>query len=221
MDITCEKCQSKFKIPDEKIPAGKAASFKCPKCKEKISVGPVAQPEKDEAPPPQQTTAADEIQAEDYDASDKPFDFVEEEGKTALVCESDPGIKEKITAALTSMDYHITEAENGRDALKKMRYHVYELVIVNEDFETSDPDSNGVLIYLERLGISTRRNIFVVMLSSRFRTLDSMMAFNKSVNMILNLSNINDIDKILRRGLTDNDFFYRVFREWLRKTGRA
>ena len=102
-----------------------------------------------------------------------------------------------------------------------MRYHVYELVLVNEDFETSDPDSNGVLIYLSRLGISVRRNIFVVLLSSRFRTLDSMMAFNKSVNMILNISNINDIDKILRRGLTDNDFFYRVFREWLRKTGRA
>ena len=221
MDITCEKCQSKFKISDEKIPAGKPAAFKCPKCKEKITIGPLPQSEKDEAPPPQKASVADEVHAEDYDASDKPFDFVEEEGKTALVCESDPGIKEKITAALNSMDYHITEAESGRDALKKMRYHVYELVLVNEDFETSDPDSNGVLIYLNRLGISVRRNIFVIMLSSRFRTLDSMMAFNKSVNMILNISNINDIDKILRRGLADNDFFYRVFREWLRKTGRA
>ncbi len=33
MDIICEKCQSKFAIPDEKIPDGKVISTPCPKCK--------------------------------------------------------------------------------------------------------------------------------------------------------------------------------------------
>lgn len=219
MDITCQKCQSKFKIPDDKIPAGKTATLKCPKCKEKITVGspPAAKQEKME---PAEASAHEEVHAEDWDAADNPFDFVEEEGKTALVCESDPGIKEKIISALSHMDYHITESENGRDALKKMRYHVYDMVIVNEEYETTDPDSNGILIYLERLNIGVRRNIFVIMLSNRFRTMDTMMAFNKSVNMILNISNINDIDKILRRGIADNDYFYQTFREGLRKAGR-
>ena len=36
----------------------------------------------------------------------------------------------------------------------------------------------------------------------------------------LNLSNIDEIEKILRSGMTDNDFFYRIFREGLRKAGR-
>ena len=76
------------------------------------------------------------------------------------------------------------------------------------------------MIYLERLNINIRRNIFVIMLSTRFRTLDSMMAFNKSVNIIVNVSNINEFDKILRRGMADNDMFYRVFRDGLRKSGR-
>ena len=227
MEISCESCQSKFKIPDEKLPAGKAATLTCPKCKQKIVVAPAAS----SAPPPASTPSPasepesgshgfDEDHTEDYDATDKPFDFVEEEGKTALVCETDPGVKKKIMDALNSLDYHITEAESSRDALKKMRYHVYDLVIVNEEYETSDPDFNGVLIYLERLNIEVRRSIFVVLLTSRFRTLDNMMAFNKSVNMILNLSNINEIEKILRRGMTDNDYFYRIFMEGLRKAGR-
>ena len=220
MEITCNKCQSKFKIPDDKIPAGKTAALKCPKCKEKILVGPGQESEKKPEPPRPEPAAHDEVHAEDYDAADKPFDFVEEEGKTALVCESDPGLKEKITAALQAMEYHITEAESGRDALKKMRYHVYDLVLVNEEFDTSDPDSNGVMIYLERLNINVRRNVFVIMLSARFRTLDSMMGFNKSVNMIVNISNINEIDKILRRGMADHDMFYRIFTDGLRKTGR-
>ncbi len=219
MKITCDKCQSKFKIPAEKLPAGKAVTLPCPKCKEKITVGPAAPAGKKEEPEKVEPAIHEEVHAEDYDASDKPFDFVEEEGQTALVCESDPVMKEKTLTALKSMEYHTTEAESGRDALKKMRYHVYDLVLVNEEFDTSDPDSNGVLIYLERLAINVRRNVFVVMLTNRFRTLDSMMAFNKSVNMVINISNINEIDKILRRGLADNDVFYRTLREGLRKAG--
>ena len=218
MDITCDNCQSKFKIPDEKIPTDKVATLRCPKCKEKITIGaPSAAPE--EAPQrPEISPAA--AAAETYDATDKPFDFVEEEGKTALVCETDPGIRKTINDALAGLDYHITIAENARDALKKMRYHNYDLSLVNEDFDTADPDRNGVLIFIERLNMSIRRNMFVVLISNRFRTMDHMMAFNKSVNIIINISNIKDFDKILRRGITDNDYFYRVYKEMMRKTGR-
>ena len=38
MDIICENCQSRFKIPDEKIPRGKTATLPCPKCKKTISI---------------------------------------------------------------------------------------------------------------------------------------------------------------------------------------
>ena len=38
MDVSCDKCQASFKIPDEKVPKGKSFSLKCPKCKEKFTV---------------------------------------------------------------------------------------------------------------------------------------------------------------------------------------
>jgi hypothetical protein len=119
------------------------------------------------------------------------------------------------------MDYQITLAENARDALKRMRYHVYDLIVVNESFDTKNPDSNGVLIYLERLTMAVRRQIFVAMISSRYRTMDNMMAFHASVNLIVNIKNIEDIGKILSRGITDTELFYRVFKETLKETGRA
>lgn len=220
MDIICDKCQSKFKIPDNKIPAGKIVILPCPKCKNKISID--SRKKTDDSKPNEKKamTAFNEIDSDVYDASEKPFDFVEEEGKTALICESDLSIKKKIADVLHIMDYHFTEAESARDALKKMRYHDYDMIIVNEDFDTKNPDSNGVLIYLERLSMDIRRNIFVTMISSRFHTMDNMMTFNKSVNLIINIKNIDDIDKILQRGIADNEFFYRVFRESLKKTGR-
>jgi len=223
MDITCDQCQSRFKIPDEKIPAGRAVTLRCPKCKEKITVERAPSPQAPTEPeekPLEPEMSLSESASEAYDAADKPFDFVEEEGKTALICESDPGIKKTVFDALSALDYHITDAENARDALKKMRYHNYDLILINEEFDTTDPDRNGVLTFIERLSMPIRRNMFVILISNRFRTMDNMQAFNKSVNIIVNTSNIKDFDKILGRGLTDNDYFYRVFKEMMRKTGR-
>ncbi len=218
MDIACEHCKSKFKVPDEKFPPGKVASFPCPKCKQKITVGAAKKPDPD---PQGASSPAEDAPTEDYDASDKPFDFVEEEGKTALVCESDPAVKKTLLAALQQLEYHITDAADTADALKKMRYHVYDVVFVDESFDTDNPDSNEVLAYLERLNMVVRRNIFVVLISRRYRTMDNMMAFNKSVNMVINVKNSGDIQKILGKGITDNDFFYNIFKETLRKIGKA
>jgi CheY-like chemotaxis protein len=156
-----------------------------------------------------------------YNASDKPFDFIEEEGLTALLCEPNPLARNTIQSALNLMDYQITIAETARDALKRMRYHTYDLIVVNENFDTKNPDSNGVLIYMERLSMAARRNIFVAMISNRYRTMDNMMAFQASVNIIINIKNIEDIGKILSRGITDTELFYRVYKDTLKETGRA
>jgi hypothetical protein len=63
--------------------------------------------------------------------------------------------------------------------------------------------------------------MFVTLISSRFRTMDNMMALNKSVNLIVNIKNIEDIGKILSRGITDNEYFYRIFKQTLKEVGRV
>jgi CheY-like chemotaxis protein len=214
MNIICTSCQSQFKIADDKVPSGRAASFVCPKCRSRISVSA-------EAAAPLSKVALNEIDTSAYNPADRPFDFIEEEGKTALVCEPNALLRKPIIEALGVMEYQITVAETAREALKRMRYHVYDLVVVDEDFDTDNPEANGVLIYLERLGMGVRRNIFVAMVSSRHRTMDNMTAFLKSVNLIINSKNIDDIGKILSRGITEYLSFYRVFRDKLKETGRA
>ncbi len=215
MDIICGHCSSKFRIPDEKIPAGRITTLPCPNCKTRISLDPA----KKKTGGAISSKASKDVS--NYDASDKPFDFIEEEGLTALLCEQNPIARKTIETALGLMDYQITIAESARDALKRMRYHVYDLIVVDENFDTKNPDANGVLIYLERLQMSTRRNIFVAMISNRYRTMDNMMAFHASVNLIINIKNIEDIGKILGRGITDTELFYRIYKETLKATGRV
>lgn len=215
MEIICNNCQSKFRVPDEKIPPGRQASVPCPKCKGKISLGTEKRSKSGRA------GSANPNSNSNYDASEKPFDFIEEEGLTALVCEANALVRKTITNALDVLEYQITEAESTRDALKRMRYHNYDLFVVNENFDTDHPESNGILLYLERLNMTVRRNMFIALVSDRFRTMDNMMALNKSVNLIVNIKNIEDIGKILSRGITDNEYFYRVFKGTLKEVGRA
>ncbi len=155
-----------------------------------------------------------------YDSGDKPFDFVEEEYETAIICDNDPANIEKIRIALDLMEYSITVAKNTRDALKSMRYHTYDLVVLNENFDTANPDVNGILIYLNRLVMAERRAIVLFLLTERYNTLDPMMAYNRSANIVVNLKDIDKIDTILQKGLNDSVIFHKIFKEALVKSGK-
>ncbi|MGD9364206.1 MAG: zinc-ribbon domain-containing protein [Desulfobacteraceae bacterium] len=213
MDIICQSCQGKLKIADGRLPEGRTASVKCPRCKSVIKITPQDDAAGDTDAAFDDLFDFDEDEGDGYDSAEKPFDFIEEEGKSALVCESDALIREKIRPAMNILEYHITEVPNSREALKKMRYHTYDIIIVNEYFDTRDPDANPLLIYLERQLMEVRRNIFVVLLTSRFRTMDHMTAFSRSVNLILNVRNVDDFDKIIQRSLADYGLFYKVYKE--------
>lgn len=230
MNILCKQCKSKFKIPDEKVPKGQLFTLSCPKCKSKISIDtrPDVSPSFEEKPQPSATaesvtkkTIIDEVDSGTYDASEKPFDFLEEGAKTALLCEPDSAVRSKIRSALESMEYNVTEPGSDRDALKQMRFHIFDLVVLSEVFSSENPDKNNIMKYLERLPMAIRRKIFVVLATNRFRTMDNMAAFNKSVNIVVNTKNIDEIGKIIKRGLSDNAAFYSVFKDALVKTGKV
>lgn len=235
MDVVCQKCAAKFKIPDDKVPKGQTFSLVCPQCESKVFVDtrnheesssakitdPFAKAHTKKEKSIKKKTIIDEVDSETYDASDKPFDFVEEGVETALLCEPDSAVRTKIITALYNMGYHTTAPQLAKDALKQMRFHVFDMIVLNEWFGTQNPDMNNVLKYLDRLNMSIRRNIFVTLITDRFRTMDNMAAFNQSVNLIVNLKNIDEIEKILRRGTADYESFYRVFKQSLIKTGRV
>ena len=220
--IVCPKCHVALNEREDKLI--------CPKCNNKVTVDnrfdmPLSTQETPAPPagpkPELNKTIIEEVDSSAYDASEKPFDFVEEGVETALLCEPEPAIRAKIITALYNMGYHTTAPQSYKDTLKQMRFHVFDMVVLNERFGTRDPDMNSVLKYLDRLNMSIRRNIFLTLITDRFRTMDNMAAFNKSVNLIVNLKNIDEIEKILRRGVADNKAFYRVFKELLVKTGRV
>lgn len=222
MDIICTSCESKFKIADKKIPKDRSVSLTCPKCQSKITV---SRPAADD--PGRPGTADNDDFDFNYDYSDHfettdgTFDFAEDEGKTVLICAHDQNIIAGAREVFGFLEYHVTAVDNARDAIKRMRYHQFDALAIDETFDSRDPDTNGILIYLARLHMSLRRKMFVIMFTTRFSTMDHMTALHKSVNLIVNKKNFDKFENIVKKGLSDGDFFYRIFQETQKDLGIA
>jgi predicted Zn finger-like uncharacterized protein len=220
MEIVCQDCRNRFRIPDENLPPERMFSIKCPKCDRRLEIhtqseaGGVTRARSLE-------TLVNEAESRTYDASEKPFDYVHLGVQTALLCENDSELRQKIHDVVEGMNYHVVEAPSARKALKYMRFHNYNLVVVKETFDAAGADSNHVLQYVIQLPMSTRENTFVVLLSDSLKTMDNMSALNKSVNLVVNLQDIDDMESILKGALAEHEEFYQVFKESLKKTGRA
>jgi predicted Zn finger-like uncharacterized protein len=229
MDVICNHCQGKFKISDEKIPSEEVVFIPCPRCKNMLTLDTRAQRSRAQNDPVKEilpVRSGDKnlieiISSSVYDASEKPFDFLGPGVKTALACESDPAILSKLRFVLKQMGYHTIEPPNATDALKKMRFHSFDLIVMNELFDSPSPDDNPILTYLNDVLMSVRRNMFVALITTRFRTMDNMAAFNKSVNVVIHLKNLDEIAKILCRAMDENLAFYSIFQQALINTGKG
>ncbi len=230
MEIKCPACQSGYRIPKEKLPVDKdVIAFPCPNCNRPLTVN-LKEINKPDRPSEKEITLEKQNDdggemmdglSQSYDAAEKPFDFVDEGQRTALICESDPGMNQKIRLALENLIFRYTEAESTLAALKQMRYHVFDLVVLNESFDGVEPKDNPLRIYLSRLPMDTRRNMFVVLLTKRFRTMDNMAAFNLSVNQVIHEKNIDEMEQMIQNGIADNDTFYKVFKKTLDSLGET
>jgi CheY-like chemotaxis protein len=171
--------------------------------------------------PNEKPTASTNNTDEGLDYSSRPFGYVNPDSKTAMICEQDPVSRDKVSKAIKKIGLEVVQPATFKDALKYMRFHVFDVILVNENFNTGIGEVNNILKYLENLNMSVRRQIFVVLISAIYATMDSLQAYNKSVNMIINKSEISDIENILKQALSEHNDFYYLFKDNIRKYGNT
>jgi CheY-like chemotaxis protein len=137
-----------------------------------------------------------------------------------LVCEDSPERQTVIKAALDQLGFIMYVAKNVDDALERLRRDSFEVVIVDEQFQGGSALDNDVLHALQLMPMSARRYVFVALLGRTYKTFDNMMAFSRSVNVVVNLNDLPHLPAILRKGITENNEFYRTFREVLAEVGK-
>jgi len=157
------------------------------------------------------------VASEGLDYSGRPFGHVMPDADTAMVCEQDPIIRDKIVSELKKMGFLTAQPGSYKEALKHMRFHLFNVIVIAEDFNTGVWDTNNVLRYLENLNMAVRRKIFVALVSSTLTTMDNLESYNKSVNLLINKRDVGSVDKILRQAMAEHEDFYHIFKEKIQK----
>jgi len=210
MDIICDSCGAAFKIPDEKLPPNKVVSITCPKCKAKIKVD-TRKPDKD--------IVSGETEELEQDSS--PLELFEEGTRLALVLNGDDGQINDISSVLEELKYKPIVAPSAQDAMGKLRLHHFDMVILSDGFDGQNLEGSPVTHYLNHLSMSVRRKIFLALVSDKFDTMDNMMAFTLSANLVINPADLSKLRLILNKAIPDHEKFYKIFMDTLKEAGKG
>lgn len=153
--------------------------------------------------------------ADVMDYGGRPFGHVMPDAETAMICEQDPVIRDKVAGEMKKMGFLVAQPATYKEALRNMRFHIFNVIFIDEDFDTGVWETNNVLRYLENLNMSIRRKSYVILVSTTLSTMDFLAAYNKSVNLIINKRDIVSVEKILRQAMAENEDFYHVFKEMI------
>jgi len=208
MELVCGSCANKIVIPDEKIPKGKRVSLSCPRCQEKMVIGPnneVASNGETSFPPAQNPYAGE-------------VDFVGPEEKVALIC--DEKHNNIIAPLLSKSGYRVRVSDNPKETLNLMRFSLYGLVFIDEEFGCNNIAENVPMQYIQSMSMENRRNMHVVLMSQNLQTLNNMDAYANSVDLVVNYADIDKLDLIIKKSLKDHSRFYKIFKESLVKLGK-
>jgi len=217
MNITCNSCGKTLKVPDEKLPPNQVVSITCPHCKGKIRID-TRKPDEDMV-----SKKKEEIEdpgIDEYGEDSSPLDFFEEGTKLALVLDGDDGHLKAIDSALEELSYKSIVCPSTKEAMAKLRLHHFDIIILSDGFDGQHLEKSPVTHLLNHLSISIRRKTFLTLLSDKFKTLDNMMAFGKSANLVVNPADISNLALILKKSISDTEKFYKVYMDTLKEVGK-
>jgi predicted Zn finger-like uncharacterized protein len=209
MILNCTACSARLSIPDTKVPKTGAFTVACPKCQQKIQVtGKRAGP----------TTLTD-IGPQSVSQEVSSIPEAGDGQRVAMVCVDQLHGQMRVKTALAELGYTVHIVNDAREAIDRIWQRPYSLLILHEEFGGSAED-NSVLKGLQAMPMSIRRFLYVGLIGKQYRTLEPMAAFAKSVNFVLADQELGNLKAIVQEAVSDNDRFFRVFRDSLREAGR-
>lgn len=136
------------------------------------------------------------------------------EARRVLVCVGEEQ-REALARNLATSDCKIYVAENKVQAVERMREERMDVVILSPEFDMEDQGAAFLAREINALRPSERRRIFFVQFSEVGRTLDAHAAFLNNVNLIVNVSDVDDMTPALDRALRDFNDLHRSYNDAL------
>ena len=130
--------------------------------------------------------------------------------RKALVCTSETH-RDVVARKLTQSGFQVFVAEDTRQAVETMRANKMDVVLLEPQFDSAEQGSVFVVREINILRPPQRRRLFFVLLSPSLRTLDAHAAFLNNVNAIVNVNDIEELQRIMDVALREYNELYREF----------
>ena len=141
-------------------------------------------------------------------------------GRPALMCIDGDDRRKAVRAVLQQLGFDPETPGDPTEAVDGLRKVGYHIVAVDEKYGGGPAAENLVLRALGSMPMSSRRYLFVLLIAADVKSFDHATAFARSVNAVVNPNDLAHLGPALRRAISDNDAFYRVFREVLQAAGK-
>ena len=142
--------------------------------------------------------------------SDDPIARPSWDKRKALVCSSE-AYRDLIARKLTQTGYEVYVAEETRQAIETMRANKMDVVLLEPQFDPAEQGSVFVSREINVLRPPQRRRLFFVLLSPSLRTMDAHAAFLNNVNIVVNMNDIEELQRIMELALREYNELYREF----------
>jgi predicted Zn finger-like uncharacterized protein len=130
--------------------------------------------------------------------------------RKVLVCTAEAH-RERIARKLTEEGYQVFVAEDTRQAVETMRANQLQVVLLDPLFDTAEQGSAFVVREINVMRPPQRRRLFFVLISPSLRTMDAHAAFLSNANAVVNISDVDDLSRILDVALREFNEMYREF----------
>ena len=130
--------------------------------------------------------------------------------RKALVCTSEP-YRELVARKLSEVGCQVFVAEDTRQAIETMRANKMDVVVLEPQF---DPEEQGSVFVIREINVMRppqRRRLFFVLLTPSLRTMDAHAAFLNNVNAVVNVTDIEELSRIMEVALREYNELYREF----------
>src|SRR5512138_1279781 len=141
------------------------------------------------------------------------FDFISTSDKPALLAFSTPEWLDAAKTALAELGYKVHTAATHSDFLIRFSQVRYQVVVVEELFAANLPSENLTLQALQNMPMSLRRHATVILLGNSFQTFTPTQAFQQSVHVVINPSELFLLKQLIEKAVADNTLFLTNYHE--------
>jgi hypothetical protein len=125
---------------------------------------------------------------------------------------STPDWLEAAKTVLTDLGYKLHAPLTHDEFATRFPQLQYQVLITELLFAAASPEENASLRNLQRMPMSVRRHVVVILIGHEYETLNQMQAFQQSVHAVVNPRDMRNLPQIIQHVVSENDLRLAIYR---------